>query len=235
MDLSRAIEDIMTLAEAAEYLKLSEKTVLKMAQRGEIPAAKIASQWRFRRQVLEDWLTSRMKVIPETDMARVVESGTDLLPISRLISEDYVVMDIRAGSKEEVLSQLIAPLVRNDVISDKEAFLKKLMQREQMASTALGQGVAIPHIRQPQENPAGLPDLVVGICREGTDFEAGDRHRTHLLFLLCTDSEVVHVRIMAKLANILRQPSFVSRLIEARNKDEVVGILIEADQKMLMI
>jgi len=227
-------DEIMTVAEVARYLKLSEKTILGMANKGEIPAAKIASQWRFRRRIVDDWLASRMKVLPQTDLARLVEAGADILPISRIAAEDFIIMDLEAGSKEQVLRQLVRPLVRSGIVASEDAMVEKLMEREKMASTALGRGAAIPHLRHPEDNPAGQPDLVVGICREGTDFGSLDQRKTHLLFLLCTDSEVVHVRIMSKLAAILRQEDLVTRLIQSKTREEVMGLLIQADQKTLM-
>jgi PTS system nitrogen regulatory IIA component len=228
-------DEIMTVAEVAAYLKLSEKTIIAMANKNEIPAAKIASQWRFRRRIIDDWLAARMKVLPQTDLARLVESGSDILPISRIAAEDFIIMDLRPGSKEEVLRQMVRPMVRIGIVSSEEAMVEKLMTREMMTSTALGRGVAIPHLRHPEENQAGQPDLIVGICREGTDFGSIDHQKTHLFFLLCTDSEVVHIRIMSKLASIFRQEDVVTRLIHSKTKEEVMSLLIEADQKMLMI
>ena len=228
-------DEVMTVADVAKYLKLAEKTVLRMANRSEIPGAKVASQWRFRRSMIDDWLMSKMKVIPQTDIARLVERGSDILPISRLIAGDFILMNLKPGTKEEILRQLVQPLAKVGIVEEEETFLEKLMMRERMVSTAIGKGIAIPHIRNPRENPAGPPDLVVGICPEGTDFESADRDRTYLFFLLVTDSEVVHLRVMAKIATILRQADVVSRLINARNRDDVINTLIEADQKMLAV
>ena len=227
--------DIITLGELAQYLKLGEKTVLGMAKRSEIPGAKVGSQWRFMHSMIDDWLISRMKVIPQTDVAAIVEAGTDILPISRLILNDFVLMDVKPGSREEVLRQLVSPLVQKGIVKDGERFIGKLLEREEMASTAIGSGIAIPHLRHPQENPYGVPDLVVGICREGTEFMSLDKKKTYLFFLLCTDSEVVHVRVMAKLATFLRQSDVVTRLVQAADSEEVVKILIEADNKLLRV
>jgi len=226
--------EVLTSREAADYLKITEKKILRMARKGQIPAARVAGEWRFMRTMIDDWLIAQMKVIPDTDLAAVLASGTDLLPISRLTSGDFIKMDIRPGSKEEVLRQLIAPLVRSGLIPDEHAFISKLLEREGMVSTSVGRGAAIPHLRNPEENPSGLPDLLIGICREGTDFESADGDKTHLFFLLLTDSKLVHLRIMAKIGYILRRPDLVSRLVAAEDRDEVLRLLIEADQQMLM-
>jgi mannitol/fructose-specific phosphotransferase system IIA component (Ntr-type) len=98
-----------------------------------------------------------------------------------------------------------------------------------MVTTGIGRGVAIPHLRHPKENPGGGPRMVVGICKAGTDYESMDGRMTHLFFLLVSDSEVVHLRVMAKLNQILREGDFVARLTNAK-KTEVLPILIEGEK-----
>ena len=71
--------------------------------------------------------------------------------------------------------------------------------------------------------------MVIGICKAGTDYDAMDGKLTHLFFLLVSDSEVVHLRVLAKLNQILREGEFVNRLTHAR-KNEVLGILVEGEK-----
>ncbi|UCB45848.1 MAG: PTS sugar transporter subunit IIA [Spirochaetota bacterium] len=226
--------EIMTIGEVAEYLKVSEKTVFRMIGQGKIPCTKVAGQWRFVRTVIDDWLIARMKVVPKNDLARLLESETDIVPLSRLIEQHFINLYIQPGSKENVLRQLIKPFVEKGIIRDSDLFLEKLMLRESMASTGIGRGVAIPHVRNPLENPAGGPLLSIGICRGGTDFKALDGKLTHLFFLIYTDSEVVHLRVMAKLTSLLRNEDNVIDLINARAEDDVIKILVQIDQENIL-
>ena len=171
--------EVMTLSEVALYLRLAEKTVLRMVHKGQIPCAKVASQWRFLRSMIDDWLIAKMRVVPQNDLARLIESSPEVVPLSRLLNAEYVVLGLRPESKEEVLRQLVQPLLRSRFIDREKPFLVKLLEREKIVSTAVGKGVAIPHLRNPQDNPGGGPVLVVGVCREGTDFEALDGEKTH--------------------------------------------------------
>ena len=223
--------EIMTLSEVAVYLRLAEKTVLRMVHKGQIPCAKVASQWRFLRSMMDDWLIAKMRVVPQNDLARLIESSPEVVPLSRLLKAEYVILDIRPGTKEDVLHQLVQPLLRSQFIDREGPFVDKLLERERIVSTAVGKGVAIPHLRNPQENPGGGPLLVVGICREGTDFEAPDGEKTHLFFLLCTDSEVVHLRVLAKVNRIAGRKDAMARLICAESPAEVLQVLIRADQE----
>jgi excisionase family DNA binding protein len=221
--------EIMTLSEVAAYLKIAEKTVSRMITRGEIPCTKVASQWRFMKSMIDDWLISRMNVVPQNDLAKILENPEGLIPFTRLTSEELILDNVKPGTKKDILSQLIQPLVQQEIIEDAEDFLRKLLTREKMVTTGIGRGVAIPHLRHPKENPGGGPRMVVGICKAGTDYESMDGRMTHLFFLLVSDSEVVHLRVMAKLNQILREGDFVARLTNAK-KTEVLPILIEGEK-----
>jgi PTS system nitrogen regulatory IIA component len=226
-----ARDEVMTLPEVASYLRLAEKTVLRMVHKGQIPCAKVASQWRFLRSLIDDWLIAKMQVVPQNDLARLIESSPEVVPLARLLKTEYVVPDLRPGTKEDVLHQLVQPLLRSQFIDRERPFVDKLLEREGIVSTAVGRGVAIPHLRHPRENPGGGPVLVVGICRRGTDFEALDGEKTYLFFLLCTDSEVVHLRVLAKVNRIAGRKDAMQRLISAQTPAEVLKVLIRADQE----
>ena len=221
----------MTLGEVASYLKVSEKTVLRMIRDKRIPCAKVAGQWRFLRTVIDDWLLSKMKVVPRNDLGNMVEADRAAVALSRLVSPGLTVMNLKPGTKRHVLEQLAEPFVREGIVDDAEGFIDRLETRERMVSTAVGRGVAIPHVRRPDDNPAGGPHLCIGICREGTDFESLDGKPTQLFFLVYTDSEVVHLRVMAKLTGLLRNEEAVRRIIEASRPEEVLKAVVEEDRR----
>lgn len=204
-------QEILTLSEIAQYLRVAEKTVLRMIARNEIPCVKVANQWRFLKPVIDDWLLARMNVVPQDDLASVLANPEGIIPLRRLINDNLVVT-LKPGSKEKVLLQLVQPLVALDLVTDPEEFLRKLLLREKMTSTALGRGMAIPHLRHPRENPGSGAHLVMGLCPEGTDFKSHDGQKTHVFFLLLTDSETLHLRVIAKLNSLFRNDEASLRL-----------------------
>ncbi len=222
----------MTLAEVADYLKIAKKTVLRMVHANKIPCAKIGGQWRFVRPVIDDWLLSRMQVVPRNDLAKLVEKDVDSIQLSRLVAPEFIITDIRPGTKQAVLSQLIEPLAERGIIKDSKRFLDGLIEREEAFSTAIGSGIALPHLRNPKENPIAGPALIIGICPEGTDFEAADSGKTYLFFILSTDSETVHLRLMSKLTSMLQNEELIERFKAADSADEVISALIRADYEM---
>ena len=215
-------ENIMTLGQMAEYLKIARRSLLRMAQQGDIPATKIASQWRFMRTLVDDWLLDRMKKIPQTELERLIRSDRMPIPLPRLLPPELVRLDIHGRSKERVLRQLCEPLVKSGLLVDSEAFLAKLIEREEMVSTAIFPGIAIPHARKPEECPIAEPRLVLGISREGVDFDSLDGLPTHALFLVCANQVSVHLKVIAELSLLFRRSTLVESLRQARTAGEAL-------------
>lgn len=222
-------EDIMTLGEVANYLKLAERTVLRMVHQKKIPCAKVGNQWRFMRSMIDDWLISQMRVLPKNDLAKLVEVDSGSVQISRLVAPEYIITDIQPGSKDDVLAQLVKPLAERGVVENTQGFLEGLMRREETLSTAIGSGIALPHLRNPEDNPIAGPALIVGICPEGTDFESVDAKLTYIFFILSTDSLTVHLKLMAKLTRLVQDGNLVQDLKAAKTADDVVTTLIRSE------
>lgn len=218
---------IMTLSEMADYLKIAKRSLLRMAQRGDLPATKVASQWRFMRSVVDDWLISRMKALPDRELETLIKSDKLPLPLSALLRPGLVRLDIENSDKEEVLELLTELLVREKLLEeDATSFRKKLKQREEMVSTAIFPGIAIPHFRKPEECPVTEPRIVVGISRTGVDFNSLDGQPTYLFFLICANQVILHLKIIAELALVFRGPDLVEKLKNSRDPRQVLEILL---------
>jgi len=140
--------EIMTLPEVAEYLHLAERTVLRMAQRGEIPAAKVASQWRFMKPLVRDWLAAQMQALPSSQPEGPASPEEVLLPLTEVLRPELMSFDLKPGSKESIFRQLLAPLLKTGFARDTNQLLKSLVDRERMMTTAVGHGIAVPHSRR---------------------------------------------------------------------------------------
>jgi nitrogen PTS system EIIA component len=214
-------DNLMTLAEVANYLKLSEKTILKMIKNQEIPCAKIANQWRFLRPLIEDWLLAKMNVIPQNDLSRLIEKQYDHVPVSRFTSVPLMTVLPENITKEEALHLLTTLASEHKIITDTEKVYQKLIEREKMISTGIGNGIAIPHMRNPSSLVIDGPKIVIGLSRDGVTYDSADNQPVRLIFLILTDSEVVHLRIMAKLAKMIRKNNMASKLLKADTTQKV--------------
>lgn len=219
--------NLMTLSEIASYLKVAEKTVLRMIQKNEIPCVKIASQWRFDRGLIDNWIIEKMNNTGIDELTKLMQDDAGSVPLSRLTSEDLIVTDIQPGSREDVLRQLSAPLVKAGLISNHDKYIQKLIEREDMISTSLGKGVAIPHIRNSRENSAGKPAVAIGICREGVDFGAADGEFVKLFFLVYSKDEVAHLRILSKINTFLRNIGNINEFLTVDTSKDVMRLLLK--------
>jgi len=225
------MDSILTLAELSAYLKLSEKTLQKMIKNSEIPCTKIANQWRFSRAMIDDWLRSKMEVVPKNDLSRLIEKEYDIVPLSRLIDENAMIMDLQSDSKLGVLTELAEKAVENKLISNKNSLITKLIEREELTSTAIGNGIALPHLRKPTKEIINEPKIVIGISKNGIDYNSSDKEPTHLFFLILSDSEVVHLRILSKLSRILRNDDAVSTLRNLDRREDFIRFFIDSEKE----
>ena len=104
-------DEIMTLTELAHYLKISEKSLLKMVNNKEIPGLKVGNQWRFQKVVIDDWLTSRIRSVKDENVSDIIKKTDSFIPFSRLLYPGKVVLDLKPGTKEGILRQLAQPLL----------------------------------------------------------------------------------------------------------------------------
>jgi len=218
--------EVMTLAQVAKYLHLAERTVLRMAQRGEIPAAKIASQWRFMRSLVCDWLVAQMQTLPSRQLEAVGGLKQTLLPLGEVLRPDLMSFNLKPGPKENIFRQLLTPLLRTGFARDTDELLKRLLDREAMMTTAVGHGIAVPHPRRPVPGMFSEPAIALGICPEGTDFQAIDDQLVHVFFLICATRIEIHLQLMAKVSWLSRR-NVTQRLRGASSAEEVAAIVAQ--------
>ncbi|MBL7076333.1 MAG: PTS sugar transporter subunit IIA [Kiritimatiellae bacterium] len=218
---------VMTLQEVAAYLKVSEKTITRMVQAGELPGLKVSNQWRFLRAAIDDWLTRRMYRQASEQLAEVIQPPHEELSLPLLLTPNRITMDLQPGQKEDVLARLVAPLVEEGTVNDPTRYMAALIGREEIVSTAIGDGVAIPHARDPEHSALAKSCMALGICRQGMSFGALDEKPTKLFFLIGGTSTEDHLRLVARTMLMLRQPGVIEGLIGAGSVDAVVGLIAQ--------
>jgi mannitol/fructose-specific phosphotransferase system IIA component (Ntr-type) len=150
--------------------------------------------------------------------------------LSEYLDPGLVVLDISPGEVSEVLSQLIEPLVADGILSGRERVLEALLAREQVLSTGIGSGIAVPHAIS---EAIGSPRLIIGLSPTGVDFRAMDDEPVHLFFLLLSppDRAGHHIRLLARIARLARHPEFLDGLRECRTGEEVIERIHEYESE----
>ncbi len=146
-----------------------------------------------------------------------------MLDLTTLIPADHVLLDLKGTSKRQVLRSLAQAAARVTGV-DAELILEALLQRERLGTTALGDGIAIPHARI-----ADLPDFTGFLARlaHPVDFEAVDGQPVDLVVLLLAPegAGADHLRVLARIARVLRDPELRAALRAARDPREVRDLL----------
>ena len=146
----------LTIQEAARMLGADVRRVERMAQRGVIPCQKVAGQFRFNRAEMTEWLQQNIGGMSHQDLAEVDAGITeqrqaeeDELIVTPLLRADAVTTDLDARTKPSVIRGLIELAQRTGCVLDEQELLGATMHREELCSTALEGGIALPHSRRP--------------------------------------------------------------------------------------
>ncbi len=222
-------DTVMILSEVAEYLKFSEKTILKMAKENRIPCTRIGNQWRFYRPLLDKWLVSGIDFSTPRQTEDQLSEDQLLVPLSRLYREELTVLDVEPGSRVHILRQLIKPVLEQETGIEGDDLLEGLYERERLNPTAVGHGIAIPHLRTPSVQLSSGPSFIVGICPEGTDFKAPDGKPVRLFFLILTQNEKTHIRILSRLMQLCRDENVCTRLVQQSSARGITEVLLQQE------
>ncbi len=155
--------------------------------------------------------------------------GIDNMKICDVLDRKSILADLKAQNKKGILEELVVPVAEIAGVRQ-EDLTKVLMERERLGSTGIGGGIGIPHGKM-----KNLESLVLGfgLSRRGVDFESLDGQPTHIFFLLVTpeNSTGLHLKLLARISRILKNDPFKSRLLEAADSDEILGIIKEEDEE----
>ncbi|MDR2797804.1 MAG: PTS sugar transporter subunit IIA [Treponema sp.] len=209
--------DILTIDEVAKYLRVSERTVYDWAQKGEIPSGKIGTVWRFKRSEIEKWVNDRLSVntvIPQTGTVHV----ESIISPDRILFLDY-------STKRDALLALVDNIATAPQIKNREELSTEILKREELMSTAIGRGIAIPHVRL-----SSVTDLVVsvGISRKDIiDFQTLDDEPVRLLFMIAAavNQHIYYLQTLSFFSARLKNRDLRNALLNANNTQEVYELL----------
>ena len=210
-------EAILTIEEVAKYLRVSERTVYDWAQKGEIPAGKIGTAWRFKKTEIEQWVDDRLSASKFGHHLHPVQMPMILSP-DRILFMDY-------PAKRDVLLALAKNLATAPQIKNSQELALEILRREELMSTAIGRGIAIPHVRLPS-----ITDLVVsvGISRVNImDFNALDDEPVRLVFMIAAayNQHANHLQTLSYFSAQLKNQTLRDSLLKAQTSEEAYQLL----------
>ncbi len=153
------------------------------------------------------------------------------MKLSDFVVREPILVDLQATGKEEAIREIVRSLRDSGQVAeaDYEGVVRAILGREELGSTGIGQGVAVPHTRHPT-----VQRLVgtVALSKKGVDFAALDGDPVNIFFLLISPPNQPgdHLRALENISRHLKDEKFVNALRQAKTREAVVELLLEADQ-----
>ncbi len=146
-----------------------------------------------------------------------------------LLSKDSIFLGAKPANKSEAIDMLVDLQANGGKIKDKEEYKKGILAREEMGSTAVGEGIAIPHAKS---EAVSEPSLAAMTVPEGVDYEALDEMPSYLLFMIAAPNDGdVHLEVLSRLMTILMDEDFRANLIGAKSKEEFLDIIDKMEKE----
>ncbi|AEF83130.1 PTS sugar transporter subunit IIA [Leadbettera azotonutricia] len=214
-------DDILTIEEVAKYLRVSERTVYDWAQKGEIPSGKIGTVWRFKKSEIEKWVNDRLsanKLLPQ--------SGS--VHLETIISPDRVLF-LNHSSKRDALMALADNIATAPQVKNHQELIQEILKRDELMSTAIGRGIAIPHVRL-----SSVTDLVVSVGISQTniiDFQALDDEPVRILIMIAAayNQHAYYLQTLSFFSARLKNRELRASLLAAKTSGEVYALLVSAE------
>mgnify|MGYP003498914480 CR=1 FL=1 len=213
-------DDILTIEEVASYLRVSDRTVYDWAQKGEIPAGKIGTVWRFKKSEVENWVNARLST------PNLANKETQI-QIKNILSPDRITF-INQSSKHDALVQLSDVLATAPQVKNASELTTEILKREELMSTAIGRGIAIPHVRL-----SSVTDLVmaVGVCKKPiADFQTLDDQPVNLLFMIAAayNQHSYYLKTISYFSGKLKQPDLRESMLSAQTEMDIYNLLVRS-------
>jgi PTS system nitrogen regulatory IIA component len=210
----------LTLRQAASYLNVSERTARRWITTRGLPAHLVNERLHCNATELWEWAIENGVPVARGLLEQARGPQEPIPPLSRLLATGGIHRDLDGATKAEVLRALVDVLPLPPDI-DREFLVTVLEAREAMGSTGIGDGIAIPHVRNPIVLHVREPFVALALLRHPVDFDALDDQPVHALFALVTPNVPTHLRVLAKLGYTLRDPE-LRRLLRAAAPSEAI-------------
>ncbi|MCD6117052.1 PTS sugar transporter subunit IIA [bacterium] len=148
--------------------------------------------------------------------------------LSEMLREDTIVVGFKSSLKQDILEELIDIAEKTGKIKDRNEALKAVIAREEMMSTGLEHGIAIPHAKT---NAVSEIVMAMGIAKEGVDFDAVDGNQSYIFFFLLApeNAAAANVKLLAQIARITSSADFRNKIIKAESPAQILEILISEE------
>lgn len=220
----------LSVRDSAQLLKVSEKTIYRWVKQGTLPAYRVNEQYRFNRAELLEWATSQ-RINVSADIFAEPESGTPIATLSDALKAGGIHYRLSGSDKQSALQSLVEVMPLPDRV-DRQFLLQVLLARESLGSTALGNGIAVPHVRNPIVMHIARPMVTLCFLEQPVEFGALDGQPVHTLFTIVSPTIRAHLHLLARLGFALRQPAFVEVISRQGTREQILAASQAVDRSV---
>jgi PTS system nitrogen regulatory IIA component len=232
---------LFSLEEAASYLNLTSADVEQRVKDREIPFEKRGGRVVFSKRDIDAWASQRILGLPEQRLEEYHQKSTrgtrEFLPheaiLPEMLDRGAVNSAMTSKTKSSVLRDLVALAEKTGQLADPKELLESLEAREELCSTGLPGGLAIPHPRFHQPYLFESSFIVVGRPIQEIHFGAPDGEPTDLIFLLCCQDDRIHLHTLSRLCMMALKTEMLSQLRAAPDAAAMRECIIAAEQEVL--
>ncbi len=212
----------LTVRQAASYLDVDEATVRRWIRTRGLPAHRVDERLHLNAIELWEWATAQNVPVSRRLLEQARRQPDEVPALGDLLAAGGIHHDVGGRDKGAVLREIVGRLPLPEDV-DRDFLITVLEAREAMGSTGIGNGIAIPHVRNPILLRVRAPFVTLCLLQHPVDFEAIDAKPVHALFTVISTSVPVHLRILGQLGLVLRDEELRRLLAERRSAAEILG------------
>lgn len=221
----------LSVKDAAVLFSVSEKTIYRWIKQDILPAYKVRESYRFNRAELLEWATSRRMGVSAEAFSEPEYDAQPLPTLYDALEVGGVYYRIEGKNREDVLTAVVNSLRLPEEI-DRHYLEQVLLAREQLGSTAIGHGIAIPHPRSPGLLNVQRPTVTLCFLENPVDFHALDGQPVTILLPIISPYLRAHLHLLSRLSFVLQDPEFSRVLRSEANREQIFTALATAEGKI---
>lgn len=220
----------LVVRDVSALLNVSEKTVYQWIAKRSLPAQRINDQYRFNRIELIEWaMANRLPLAPDI-LEKAQPDGPGHFPgTAEALRAGGIFYRVPGGNKSAVLAEVVR-IMSLPAEVDRKFLLEVLLARESLCSTGIGDGVAIPHVRNPIVMHVPRPAMSLSFLEQPVEFDALDGRPVHTLFTIVSTTIHGHLQLLARLSFAMRQPDFKAAIARRAPSEELLRLADAIDR-----
>jgi nitrogen PTS system EIIA component len=219
----------LTVRQAAAYLGVDDQTVRRWIAERDLPVHKANERLHLNAIEIWEWAIEHGVPVSRRLLDDARRTPEPVPPLSELLERGGIHTDSAGGEKQGVLAHIVAQLPLPPEV-DRDFLLTVLEAREAMGSTGIGDGIAIPHVRNPILLHVKRPFVSLFLLKQPVDFDAIDGKPVHALFVVVAPSVPVHLRVLAQLGHVLRDSGLRTLLADRPSADRILTRVREIER-----